>query len=244
LSSERRARFQAEAANKKKDDYIAEISHELRTPINAIICGVMLLQSKKIDGEAMEQVIQIISRSAKAQLHFVEDLLDQKRIMSGKLRLVLKPTNLVAPLKDALELLYLTAEAKMVRLNLKLDVPELMIMGDPDRLQQIFCNLISNAIKFTPAGGEIEVRLECHLGRALITVKDTGEGIDPPALAHLFKGFFQAGNCAGGRKSGLGLGLWIAGRLVKLHKGSISADSEGKGTGAIFTISLPRWSAH
>jgi signal transduction histidine kinase len=237
LTRERKARDLVEESLRCKETFIAVISHELRTPLTAILGWMCLLKHHDVDEETRKRGIDVIERSAQLQLHLIEDLIEHARIINGKLRLDLQPINSAAAIKAALEILRPIADGKKIHIRLLLDTTEMMIMGDPTRLQQVLWNLFSNAVKFTPYGDQVEVKLERAGHHARITVKDRGEGISQQELPYLFDCYFQAGQSS--RQKGLGLGLWIARYLVELHGGSIQAESPGEGLGATFTVYLP-----
>ncbi|WP_199305755.1 PAS domain S-box protein [Pseudanabaena sp. FACHB-2040] len=268
LEREQSARAEAEAANRIKDEFLAVLSHELRSPLNPILGWSRLLQTSQLDTERAKQALVTIERNARLQAELIEDLLDVSRILRGKLNLTVSPVNLTAITKAALETVRLAAEAKAIEIRTgeigerSLDLanaPSLMVLGDSTRLQQVVWNLLSNAVKFTPVGGRVEVKLALVTGEGLrvedlepnelgqgtsgkfaqITVSDTGKGISPNFLPHVFD-YFRQGDSATTRKfGGLGLGLAIVRHLVELHGGSVRADSPGEGLGATFTVRLP-----
>src|SRR5262245_45451560 len=242
LSSERAARALAEEANRLKDEFLATASHELRTPLNAIVGWAQILRVGGLDEVKVQHAIEVIERNARAQAQVIDDLLDVSRIITGKLRLDVRPLMPAASIESALDSVRPAAEAKGVTVHALLDAQAGPISGDAGRLQQIAWNLLSNAIKFTPRGGRVEARLERADSHIEITVSDTGEGIAPEFLPYVFDRFRQADATAARaarHRGGLGLGLAIVRHLVELHGGSVSADSEGKGKGAIFTVRLP-----
>jgi signal transduction histidine kinase len=241
LTSEHAARTEAERANRLKDEFLATISHELRTPLNAILGWAhMLADGNVLQEEArIRKGIRAIARNAKAQAQIVEDLLDISSIVSGKMSLVVERVNLPAVIEAAMETVRPAALSKDIRMHAILDTCVPAINGDPQRLQQVMWNLLSNAVKFTPAGGEIEVVL-CHTSSNMeIRVSDTGEGIAPEFLRHIFGRFNQADGSSTRRHMGLGLGLAIAKQLVEMHGGTVQVQSHGPGTGATFTVQLP-----
>lgn len=239
LVREQQAREQAEQANRLKDEFVATISHELRAPLNAILGWSRLLRGGKLDSEASAKAVETIERSAENQARLIEDLLDISRIITGKLQLEMRTIDSTAAARAALENVTPAAEAKGIQLISDLDSDTSFISGDADRLQQIIWNLLSNAIKFTPRGGLIKVRLMRDHSQAVISVRDTGQGIDPDFLPHVFDRFRQADSSSVRKHGGLGLGLAIVRHLVELHGGTISAHSDGIGHGATFTIRLP-----
>ncbi|HUG53860.1 MAG TPA: ATP-binding protein [Vicinamibacteria bacterium] len=243
LESERAARRDAEAANRAKDEFLATLSHELRTPLNAIVGWAHLLRTGQLDPGQTARAVEVIDRNAKAQSQIVADVLDVSRIVMGKLRLEVRPVELSAVVQEALETLRPAAAAK--ELDVTLDVGAGgKVSGDPDRLQQIVWNLVANAIKFTPAGGQIRVRLERLQGHLDVVVEDSGVGIRPDFLPHVFERFRQSDSSSTRAHGGLGLGLALVRHLVELHGGSVSATSRGEGQGSTFIVSLPlRFSA-
>lgn len=247
--------------NQIKDEFMAVLSHELRTPLNPILGWARLLRSKEFDAATTARALEVIERNAKIQTQLIEDLLDVSRILRGKLSLNITPVNLAAIIKAALETMQLAAEAKNIRLQFTVsesDSDAIQVSGDANRLQQVVWNLLSNAVKFTPATGEVMVRLErvqeieqvqktdldssyadYPVEYAQITVTDTGKGIQPDFLPYVFDYFRQADGSTTRTFGGLGLGLAIVRHLVELHGGVIQAASAGEGQGASFTIKLP-----
>ncbi len=234
-----RARAEAEAANRMKDQFLAALSHELRGPVHAIAGWIQLLRSGQLDAAKRARALDVIERNAKAQAQLIGDLLDISRVISGKLRLDTRPVYPVESVEAALATVLPAAEARGVRVERFLDPGAGPVLADPDRLQQIVINLLGNAVKFTPAGGWVEIRLEEAGGGVRIQVRDSGEGIDPELLPHVFDSFRQADASTTRQQGGLGLGLAIVRQLVELHGGSVSAESPGPGQGAVFTVSLP-----
>ncbi|HKX30958.1 MAG TPA: ATP-binding protein [Blastocatellia bacterium] len=240
LESERKAREAADAAGRAKDDYIAVISHELRSPLNAMLGWANILASKTPpDHETTVKAIDVIKRSARQQLQLIEDLLDTTRISRGKLKLETKPVNLVSVIERAFDVVSPAAEAKAIAIKEVLDATAGQVTGDPDRLQQVVWNLLSNAIKFTPAGGEVEIRLERVGSHARLSVRDFGCGIKPELLPHVFDRFRQGDASSTRRHAGLGLGLNLVRQLTELHGGTVGVESAGEGQGATFTLNLP-----
>ena len=239
LRQEQEAREQAEAASRSKDEFLAMVSHELRAPLNAMLGWAQILRSTKVDESTMTHAVEIIERSARTQSRLIEDLLDTARIVSGKLRLDIKPVDLTSVVENAVEVLRPAAEGKGIDVQLALNAPSEVITGDADRLQQIVSNLLSNAIKFTPQGGRVELRLERADPHVRITVSDTGKGISPAYLPFIFDRFHQADSGSTRRHTGLGLGLSLVRHLVELHGGAVYAQSAGEGAGATFTVNLP-----
>jgi PAS domain S-box-containing protein len=240
LMRERAARAEAQAANRSKDEFISLVSHELRSPLNSILIYSHMLRSNLHDVEQVRQTCEIIERNARTQLRLVEDLLDTARIVRGKLRLDKRPTDIVLVLTDALDVVRPMAEAKGIKLCSHYRQRPEIIIGDPVRLQQVICNLLANAIEFTPEGGRVELWLERGGEDLCIWVSDTGAGIDPAILPYIFDRFRQADWSGWRRQVGLGLGLALAKHLVELHGGTIKAASEGVGFGSTFTVRLPQ----
>lgn len=255
LAREQAAREQAETANRIKDEFLAVLSHELRSPLNPILGWAKILQTKQQDAAKTQYVLETIERNAKLQAQLIEDLLDVSRILQGKLSLNTGAVGLSFTIKAALETVRLAAEAKSIQIQ-TLFAPNVgQVLGDSGRLQQVVWNLLSNAIKFTPQGGRVEVRLE-QIGNgetpnhsplptpyshsyAQITVTDTGKGIAPDFLPHVFDYFRQADSTTTRKFGGLGLGLAIVRHLVELHGGTVEAASPGEGQGATFIVKLP-----
>ncbi|AFY30751.1 response regulator [Calothrix sp. PCC 7507] len=248
LIREQIALKEAEATNRMKDEFLATLSHELRTPLNSILGWSKLLRTRKLDEKAIARALETIERNAHLQEQLIEDILDVSRIIRGKLVLNFCSINLVSVIETAVDTVRLQAEAKNIHFDFVVTPTAsspLTILGDPDRLQQVVWNLLSNAIKFTPEGGQVEIRLSIVRDEdipnhyAQIQVKDTGIGIKPDFLKHVFERFRQADGSTTRSQTGLGLGLAIARHLVELHQGSIHADSPGEGLGATFTVKLP-----
>jgi signal transduction histidine kinase/DNA-binding NarL/FixJ family response regulator len=236
---ERQARRQAEEANRSKDEFLSVVSHELRTPLNAILGYARLLRRGPQDPQWVERAAEVIERSGMAQLRLIDDLLDTASIISGKLRLETGPVDLASVIEEAVQTLRPAADAKGVSLQAKLSPEVGQITGDPLRLRQVVWNLISNAVKFTPQGGRVGVRLERIDPHICITVSDTGKGIKAEFLPCIFDRFRQADASITRRHGGLGLGLSLVKYLVELHGGTIEAASEGEGRGATFKILVP-----
>ena len=237
--SEQAARTEAEEANRAKDRFLAAVSHELRTPLTGILGWCRLLRGGNLDEDTALRALDTIERNTKLQSQLVEELLDISRIISGKLRLDLHPVGLTAVIEAALDAVRPTAESSGIRLNSTLDPAAGLVRGDPDRLQQVVWNLVSNALKFTPAGGDVSVRLARLNSHLEISVSDTGRGISGEFLPHVFERFRQADTSNTQTNGGLGLGLAIARHIVELHGGSVRAESPGEGKGATFTVTLP-----
>ncbi|MBD2021068.1 PAS domain S-box protein, partial [Leptolyngbya sp. FACHB-36] len=226
-------------ANRLKDEFLATVSHELRTPLNAILGWATMLRSKQLDETMITRAIETIERNARAQNQLINDLLDVSRIITGKLRLDVRPVVLVSIVEAAIDSIRPAADAKSIRIQSLLDPAAGPISGDPDRLQQVFWNLLSNAVKFTPKGGRVQIRLERINSHVEVTVSDTGQGISPEFLPFVFERLQQADSTTTRVHGGLGLGLAIVRHLVELHGGSVQAASEGNGKGATFVVSLP-----
>jgi signal transduction histidine kinase/CheY-like chemotaxis protein len=239
LLREERARAEAESANRLKDEFLATVSHELRTPLNSILGWAQLLQTDTLDEGSSTRAMKTIERNTKTLAQIIDDLLDVSRIITGKLRLEVHPVELHSVVEAALEAIRPATDAKNIQLNVSLDAQVGAVSGDLGRLQQIVWNLLSNAIKFTPSGGQVSVKLERIGSRARVTVSDSGEGINPAFLPYVFDRFSQADSTFTRPHGGLGLGLAIVRHLVELHGGSVSAESQGQGQGATFTVSFP-----
>jgi signal transduction histidine kinase len=239
LQSEQSARTEAEEASRLKDEFLATVSHELRTPLTAVLGWIHMLRGGQLDDVAAAHALEIIERNARSQNQLVEDLLDVSRIITGKLRLDVRPVDPAGIIESAIEAVLPAAEAKEIRLQKVLDTAVSSISGDPARLQQVIWNLLSNAIKFTPRGGRVHVRLERVNSHIEISVSDSGEGIRQEFLPYVFDRFRQADGTSARRFGGLGLGLAIVRHLVELHGGTVQATSSGEGEGAVFTVKLP-----
>jgi len=244
LEREQAARAEAEETARAKDEFLAVISHELRTPLSAMLGWAEVLRSRQPGDSVYERALATIERNAERQSQLIEDLLDTTRILSGKLRIEVQPLYLDALLEESLDVVRPTAEAKGIELSVAIDTDPGLVIGDANRLQQVFWNLLSNAIKFTEPGGRVDVRLERGDAEARVIVSDTGKGITPDFLPHVFDLFRQADSSSARRQGGLGLGLALARRLVEMHGGAIKAGSPGEGQGATFTITLPARSGH
>jgi len=238
LVSEQAARRDAEAANRAKDEFLATLSHELRTPLNAIVGWAHLLKTGQLDEGQRTRAVDVIDRNAKAQSQIVADVLDVSRIVMGKLRLDVRPVLLSDVVEEALDTVRPAAAAKDIRLEATLGAAS-RVSGDPDRLQQVIWNLLSNAIKFTPSGGSVLLSLRRAEGHVDVVVEDTGAGIRPDFLPHVFERFRQSDSSSTRAHGGLGLGLALVRHLVELHGGTVSAQSRGEGQGATFTVRLP-----
>ncbi|MGB3312097.1 MAG: PAS domain-containing protein [Nodosilinea sp.] len=240
LQQEQAARAAAEAASRTKDEFLAVVSHELRSPLNPILGWATLLQNGTLSETKTKQALAVIERNAKLQTELIDDLLDVSRMLRGKLEINATTVNLAATIRAAIETVRLAAEAKSIHIDFQLDDNIGLVSGDATRLQQVVWNLLSNAVKFTPAGGMVGVHLASHdVNQAKITVTDTGKGIVPDFLPLIFDYFRQADSATTRQFGGLGLGLAIVRHLVELHGGTICADSAGEGMGATFTVTLP-----
>jgi PAS domain S-box-containing protein len=239
LARERMARAEAEEANRAKDDFLATLSHELRTPLNAMVGWVNLLQTGKLDAATAKRGLDAIDRNTRIQAQLIEDLLDVSRIITGKLVLERYVIDLVDVAQAAAEGLRAPALARQLDLAVRAEVAPIHVLGDFGRLQQVASNLVSNAIKFTEPGGRVTVRIERRENEGVLEVADTGRGIPPEFLPHVFEKFRQADTSTARSHAGLGLGLAIVRRLVELHGGRVKAASEGEGRGSTFTMTLP-----
>src|SRR5215813_2679356 len=243
LRREQHARQLAEEANRAKDEFLAVVTHELRSPLNAML-GYARIQCAKrqIDPEDARRDFETIRRNGERQKALIDDLLDTARIITGKLRIEVRAVDLAVVVNDAIETVRPAADSKLIRLCSKLDpetLRDVQVNGDAERLQQIVWNLLTNAVKFTPEGGQVEVKLERVGSRVSLTVRDSGRGIAPEFLPHIFERFTQHDTSHSRRYSGLGLGLSLVKQLVEMHGGEIMATSAGEGHGATFTLTLP-----
>jgi signal transduction histidine kinase/ActR/RegA family two-component response regulator len=229
----------AEAASRAKDDFLATLSHELRTPMTAILGWAGMLRSGRLGAAEREQAMDVIQRNARIQRQLIDELLDVSRIVAGKLELDIAPTDVRDIVGAAAETMRPAADAKGVALDCAACDSPVIVDADSARLQQVFVNLLGNAVKFTPSGGRVEVAVEVSGDRATVSVRDTGRGIDPAFLPHIFDRFRQASAAGTTSRGGLGLGLAIAHHLVRLHGGTIRAESAGEGQGARFAVTLP-----
>lgn len=236
---EKEMRLRAEEADRAKEVFLATVSHELRTPLSALLGWVYVLTHGTMEGERREKTYEAIERSTRAQIKLVDDILDASRMAAGKLHMEKTTVDLTDVVSAAVSTLQPTAAQRQVAVECVLCDGAAPVVADPDRLQQVFWNLLSNAIKFTPAGGRVEVRSEITRGEAAVTVTDSGAGIEPDFLPHVFERFRQADTSTTRPQGGLGLGLAIARYIVEAHGGTISAASEGKGRGATFRVSIP-----
>jgi signal transduction histidine kinase/CheY-like chemotaxis protein len=230
---------EAQEANRSKDEFLAMVSHELRTPLTAILGWARLLRTRSCDAETSTRALESIERNARAQAQIVDDLLDVSRIITGRLRLSVRPLDLASVAEEAMLAVRPAVDAKAIALTTSLPRQTAAFVGDPDRLQQAVWNLLSNAVKFTSPGGRIDVEVSRRLDHAEITVRDTGRGIRADVLPHVFERFRQADSASSRAHSGLGLGLAIVRHIVELHGGTVHAESGGEGRGAVFSIRLP-----
>jgi PAS domain S-box-containing protein len=230
---------EARESSRLKDEFLATVSHELRTPLTAILGWAHMLRSDRFDAASARKAFETIERNARAQAQLIDDLLDVSRIITGKLRIDVRPVDPNSFIEASVEAVRPAAEAKGIRLQKVMDTGVVSVSGDPVRLQQIVWNLLSNAIKFTPRGGRVQVRLERVNSHVEICVTDTGAGIAPEFLPHVFDRFRQADQRTTRRHGGLGLGLAIVRHLVELHGGTVRAESEGEGRGSTFRVLLP-----
>ena len=244
LNQERAARAEAQAANRIKDEFLAFLSHELRTPLNAVLGWTSILETRT-DEDLVARAIAVIKRNAEAQKRMIEDLLDLARILVGKLVIKTEQVDLPSAVNAALDSVAPAAKAKGIRLDRDFQDSIPAVTGDADRLQQVISNLVSNSMKFTPEGGYIQLRLAKTQSHVEISIRDSGKGIAPDLLPHVFDRFRQGESTKTQRHGGLGLGLAVVRHLVEAHGGTVNADSKGEGLGSTFTVRLPiRTSAH
>jgi signal transduction histidine kinase len=232
------ARADAETANRLKDEFVSVVSHDLRTPLNAILGWTSMLQDGSVDPPMSKRALQTIHDNATRQLRLVEDLLDLSRLQSGRMALNIEEVDLRGLLRGVVESIVPVAAGGNLQLDVE-TIPALKLRGDTRRLEQVFFNLLGNAVKFTPEGGRVAIGVRDLNGAVEIRVTDTGEGIDPAFLPHVFDPFRQADGETARRHGGVGLGLSIARELIEAHKGSITAESAGIGRGASFIVRLP-----
>ncbi|HKU72579.1 MAG TPA: MASE1 domain-containing protein [Pyrinomonadaceae bacterium] len=238
LERESHARQQAEEASRLKEEFLATVSHELRTPLNAVVGWSRLLQSGQLDEAGVTHAVEVIERNAAAQRQIIEDLLDVSRIVSGKLRISTQPVDLLLTIHAAIDAIQPAAEAKEIKIGTHITAPDAFVRADDERLQQVFWNLLANAVKFTPAGGTVDVYLEREGSQAEIRIEDSGPGIPPEFLPRIFERFSQADGSSTRKHGGLGLGLAIVRHLVELHGGTVSAANRDAG-GAVLVVKLP-----
>jgi len=236
----RQARADAEAANRLKDEFLATLSHELRTPLNAIVGWTSMLTRGQVDTQRLPHVFEALDRNAQAQAQLIADVLDVSRIVTGKLEVRVDKVDFCDLVERAADTVRLAASAKGIDLSIADESAGCWVAGDSDRLQQIVWNLLSNAVKFTPRGGTIRVSVSSEGEKVVLRIADTGAGIDPAFIPHVFERFRQADQTSTRVHGGLGLGLAIVKHLVELHGGSVSAHSDGVGFGAEFRVLLPR----
>jgi PAS domain S-box-containing protein len=239
LVREREARRQAQESDRLKDEFLATLSHELRTPLTSILGWATLIRTGDVEEGNFDRAIETIERNARAQARLIDDLLDVSRIITGNLRLDIRPINIVSVVEAAKEGLRPTAEAKRITLQTEFEPESCLVKGDSNRLRQVIWNLVLNAIKFTPRGGRVTVSLECVEPYVRLKVSDTGEGIPPEFLPYVFDRFRQAEGSVTRKQGGLGLGLAVVRHLVELHGGNVMAESGGTGQGSTFTVDLP-----
>lgn len=257
LARERDLRQQAEQADRLKDEFLATLSHELRTPLTSILGWATLIRNGEVDrAENLDRALEIIERNARSQARLIDDLLDVSRIITGNLQLDVHPLNLAPIVETAIDALRPAADAKGIQIVTKLDPRSCLVSGDANRMRQVIWNLLMNAIKFTPRGGRVSLRLDCLAGSAApssvrpapaqqlisfarLTVSDTGDGISPEFLPYVFHRFRQEEGSISRKAGGLGLGLAVVRHLVELHGGSVSAESPGPGRGSTFIVDLP-----
>jgi CheY-like chemotaxis protein len=239
LKREKEARLEAEAANRVKDEFLSTLSHELRTPLTAIVGWSDLLLHDEVAPHKRREAIETIARNANSQGQLINDLLEVSRIITGKLRLEFAECELESVIQAAVEAVRPTAEAKGVKLQILLEPDSGSVFGDQERLQQIVWNLLSNGVKFTRHGGMVQIKLQRAGSQVEIIVTDTGVGINPEFLPHVFERFRQADGSTTRHYGGLGLGLAIVRHLVELHGGTVAADSAGHDRGATFSVRLP-----
>lgn len=240
IEAQQLARSIAENALRAKDEFLSTLSHEIRTPLNAVLGWARILIARnEIDRNLLDRALRVIERNASAQARMIDDMLDMARIASGKLRLDMRPVDVVKVVLAAVDVIMPSAHAKHIAVRTNLDVRTPSVLGDQDRLQQVIWNLLSNALKFTEPGGTIGVRLALNGRFVRIVVTDTGSGIIPEFLPHVFERFRQADASSSRRHGGLGVGLALVHDLIELHGGSVHAHSDGEGKGATFSIDLP-----
>jgi signal transduction histidine kinase len=235
----KRAEQELAEQHRLKDEFLATLSHELRTPINAVLGWTRMLRLQQVPPERRDEALATVERNAAVQARLIEDLLDVSRLGKGHVHLRRESVNLVELIARASDTLRHTAEQRQVRFELAVAAGGLMVSGDPDRLQQVVWNLVANAIKFSVEGQAVRVEVARRPGWADIVVSDEGEGIDPAFLPYVFEPFRQADGSTTRSASGMGLGLAVARHLAELHGGKVEARSEGRGRGATFTLSLP-----
>jgi len=239
VARESAALREAEAARLAKDKYLATMAHDLRTPLNAILGWSNLMRTRNLDGPKAARALEVIQHNAQAQLQLINDLLDTSRMAVGKLAIEIHAVDLSRVIEDAADALRPASDAKGLRLDLDLQSADRPVAGNTSRLRQVFWNLLSNAIRFTPEGGRVQVALRYTRSDALISIADTGQGIRADFKPHLFERFSQDERTTTLEPQGLGLGLAIVSEIVKLHGGTVSVESPGAGQGATFKLTLP-----
>jgi signal transduction histidine kinase/ActR/RegA family two-component response regulator len=240
IEAQQLARAMAENALRTKDEFLSTLSHEIRTPLNAVLGWARILLGRKdVDRELLERALRVIERNATAQARMIDDMLDMARIAVGKLRLEMRPVDIVNVVLAAVDVVTPSAQAKNIAMRTSIDAKTPSVLGEQDRLQQVIWNLLSNALKFTDPGGTIEVRVTSSNRFARVVVSDTGHGIAPEFLPHVFERFRQADASSARRHGGLGVGLALVHDLIELHGGAVRAHSDGPGKGSTFTIDLP-----
>ncbi len=239
LSKAQIARESAESANRAKDEFIAQITHDLRSPLSAVLGWTKVLKNKKVNEQVRDEALQTIAESAEKQARLIEDLLDISRMTAGKLRLDVRPVSLSAVIRSAMDIMQPACDAKGIHYTTELATDADDVTGDPDRLEQVIWNLVSNAVKFTPNKGQIKIRLERADPYVCITISDTGCGIKPEHLPFVFERYWQPDSGSGKSKAGLGLGLSLVKYIVELHGGTVYVSSEGQNKGTTFIINLP-----
>ncbi|HYW72703.1 MAG TPA: response regulator, partial [Pyrinomonadaceae bacterium] len=239
LVREQSARAEAELANRTKDEFLATLSHELRTPLTAILGWSHIVRQSKLDDTQLSRALETIERNAHAQSRLIDDLLDVSRIISGKLQIDLRVVDLATVIEAAVDAMRPALEAKHIDFEMELGSRAFPVMGDPNRLQQIFWNLFSNAAKFTPKRGQVRVAIESQVSSVCVSVSDSGIGIKPEFLPYIFDRFRQADGSTTRSQGGLGLGLAIVRHLVDLHQGKVEVESNGQHSGSTFIITLP-----
>ena len=243
LEREQNARRTAETLSRAKDEFVATVSHELRTPLNAIFGWVAMLKLGALDAAGQTKALDVIDRNIRAQAQLIEDLLDMARVIRGTVRIEMLPVDLAAVIEAAIDSVRPAADARRVSLEVHAAREQAVVSGDPARLQQIVWNLLSNSIKFSNTGDRVDVTLAAEGDDAVLTVRDTGTGIDPAFLPHVFERFRQETSAVTREHAGLGLGLSLVRHLAELHGGTVGAESEGKARGAAFTVRIPLLSA-
>jgi PAS domain S-box-containing protein len=239
LAESQRAARDAESASRVKDEFLAVLSHELRTPLNAVLGWARILRTRTVD-EEVARALEVIERNARAQARLIDDLLDMSRIITGNIRLKFQLAHLPDAVRAALDAIRPAAEARRIRIAVDMDDAMPLVQCDPERVQQVFWNLLSNAVKFSEPGGQVTVRVWPEASDLHIVVSDTGTGIAPEVLPHVFERFRQGDSSSTRAYPGLGIGLAIVRHIVELHGGTVSAESAGPGTGATFRLAFPR----